>query len=66
MSWEQGSLYVWVGSGLWGHRAGGCVRGLFREASVAECSLAKVYITILVQCLSLNELYLKSLIGRVE
>ena len=66
MSWEQGSLYVWVGSGLWGHKAGGCVGGLFREASVAECSLAKVYITVRVRCFSLNELCLVCLIGRVE
>ena len=46
--------------------AWGCVRGLFREASVAECSLAKVYVTILVWCFSLNELCLVSLNGGVE
>ena len=56
MSGEQGSLYVGVGYGLWGQRAGGYVAGLCLEASVADCSLAKVYTTILVRRFLLNEL----------
>ena len=42
--------------GGWGQGAGGFVGGLVREASVADCSLAKVYTPILVRCFLLNEL----------